>query len=281
MIDIKRALSLAVSQLETYIDTARIDAEILLAHTLAKTRTYLYAHPEALLTKQQLLIFQQHVARRSLGTPVAHITGTREFWSLPLKVNNETLIPRPETELLVELMLSRLGHQANARILDLGTGSGAIALALAKERNDWQISACDCSEGALKTAEENALMLGLHNIHFYHSDWFEQIKTPATFHAIVSNPPYIAANDPHLNTGDLRFEPIMALVSGREGLTALEHIIKHSLARLEPDGLLLIEHGYDQKRAVTSMLDDYGYKLVQCWKDFQGHDRVSGGIKRK
>jgi len=280
MIDVKRALSIANIQLEVYIDTARIDAEILLAHTLSKTRTWLYAHPEELLSKEQLLIFQQNVARRSLGTPVAHITGTREFWSLPLKVNNETLIPRPETELLVELMLSRLSHETNARVLDLGTGSGAIALALAKERNDWQISACDCSEGALKTAEENAQTLGLNNIRFYHSDWFEQIKTPETFHAIVSNPPYIAANDPHLRQGDLRFEPLTALVSGIDGLSALEHIIKHSLARLEPDGLLLIEHGYDQKAAVTSMLDEYGYKLVQCWKDFQGHDRVSGGIKR-
>lgn len=279
MIDIKRALSLAVTQLEAYVDTARIDAEILLAHTLAKSRTYLYAHPEAPLSKQQLLLFQQNVARRSLGTPVAHITGTREFWSLPLRVNQETLIPRPETELLVELMLSRLGHQQNARVLDLGTGSGAIALALAKERTDWQITACDYSETALQTAEENARELGLHNICFHQSDWFSNINTPESFHAIVSNPPYIAANDPHLGTGDLRYEPLLALVSGSDGLSALEHIIKHSLARLTPEGLLLIEHGYDQKMAVTSMLNDYGYKHVQSWKDFQGHDRVSGGIR--
>lgn len=280
MIDIKRALTLATSQLEPYVDTARIDAEVLLAHTLSRTRTYLYAHPEAMLTQQQLLLFQKNVARRSLGTPVAHITGTREFWSLPLSVTDETLIPRPETELLVELMLSKLASRSNARILDLGTGSGAIALALAKERSDWHITACDCSEGALKTAEENARKLNLHNIRFYHSDWFEQITEPQTFHAIASNPPYIAANDPHLHKGDLRFEPQNALVSGLDGLSALRHIIKHGIARLEPDGLLLIEHGYDQKEAVTSMLDYYGYLQVQCWKDFQGHDRVSGGIKR-
>jgi release factor glutamine methyltransferase len=279
MIDIKRALSLAISQLDAYIDTSRIDAEILLAHTLSKPRTFLYSHPETLLTKEQLIIFQKNVARRSLGTPVAYITGTREFWSLPIKVTRDTLIPRPETELLIELMLARLEQVNEARILDLGTGSGAIALALAKERRDWHISACDCSEGALKTAEENARNLGLSNICFYHSDWFSKIITPRTFHAIVSNPPYIAANDPHLNSGDLRFEPSLALISGPDGLCALEHIIKHSLARLEPDGLLLIEHGYDQKIAVTTMLNDYGYKRVQCWKDFQGHDRVSGGVK--
>lgn len=277
MTDLKRALQLATNQLNAYSDTARIDAEVLMAFVLEKPRTYLYSYPEMELPKDVFFQFQRLVAKRSLGVPVAYLTGTREFWSLPLKVNEETLIPRPETELVVELSLNLLVHQWQARILDLGTGSGAIALALGKEREDWQITACDCSLGALKTAEENAKSLNLNNVSFCESNWFERIEFPHSFHAIVSNPPYIAANDPHLNQGDLRFEPAVALIGGTNGLAALEHIIKHSLARLEPEGLLLIEHGFDQKNAVIAMLNDYGYVDVQCWQDWQGNDRVSGG----
>jgi len=279
MIEIKLSLEQAVSQLEQYTDSARIDAEVLLAHVLLKTRTYLYTHPELKLSKQQWLTFQQLIARRSLGTPVAYLTGTREFWSLPLRVNEKTLIPRPETELIVELTLALMGNQAHARLLDLGTGSGAIALALAKERADWNITACDYSEDALRTAQENAARLEINNIRFYHSNWFSHITEPKTFHVIVSNPPYIAANDPHLAQGDVRFEPQQALVSAKEGLYDIEHIIKHSLARLTEDGLLLIEHGYGQKTPVTSMLNDYGYNDVKSWQDWQGNDRVSGGRK--
>ncbi|STX29474.1 HemK protein [Legionella beliardensis] len=278
MSNIKYSLELATRQLEEYIhDGARTDAEILLAHVIGKTRTYIYTHPEKELTKDEFKLFQRLVARRSLGVPVAYIIGTREFWSLPLKVNEETLIPRPETELLVEITLNLLNPCSNARILDLGTGSGAIAIALAKERPDWQITACDCSQGALETAKQNTQLLELHNIQLCYSNWFSEIKEPKTFHAIVSNPPYIAANDPHLTSGDARFEPQLALMGGVNGLGALEHIIQHSLARLEPNGLLLIEHGFDQKSAVASMLNNYGYQDVQCWQDLQGHDRVSVG----
>lgn len=278
MIEVRRALELAIYQLEHYSSKEpRLEAEILLAHVLIKNRAFLYTHPEIFLSKSQLLFFQQLVARRTLGMPIAYLTGTREFWSLPLRVSEETLIPRPETELLVELTLKMLQHQSYARILDLGTGSGAIALALAKERPDWQIWACDYSPGALQTAEENAAYLGLRNIRFWYSDWFSEISMDKNFHAIVSNPPYIAANDPHLSEGDLRFEPLMALLGGIDGLSALEHIIKHSIARLEPNGLLLLEHGFDQKLAVTSMLIDYGYNEVQCWQDLHGLDRVSSG----
>ncbi len=279
MIELKRALNLAIGQLEPYSESARIDAEVLLAHVLDKTRTYLYAHPEVSLTSEDFFAFEQLVTRRSLGMPVAYILGTREFWSLPIQVNNKTLIPRPETELLVELTLSLVHHQHEARVLDLGTGSGAIALALAKERIDWQITACDCSAEALQTAKNNAQHLGFYNISFCKSDWFSELDDGDTYHAIVSNPPYIAANDPYLSCGDIRFEPQIALVAGKQGFAALEHIIQNSFSRLKKEGVLLLEHGYEQKAAVSSMLNAYGYYDVQCWPDIQGHDRVSTAKK--
>jgi release factor glutamine methyltransferase len=191
-------------------------------------------------------------------------------------VDTHTLIPRPETELLVELSLNLLADTPKAEILDLGTGSGAIALACAKERPDWQITAADCSPAALQIAKENAANLGL-TVNFTLSDWFSNLAENQRFDAIVANPPYIAANDPHLLQGDLRFEPSLALVSGDEGLNALKHIIEHSLDWLKPGGLLLLEHGFDQKSVIRSMLNNYGYSHVQCWQDWQNRDRVSGG----
>ncbi|KTD66103.1 peptide chain release factor N(5)-glutamine methyltransferase [Legionella spiritensis] len=277
MIDIKNALSEGISQLNDNNPDGRIDVEVLLAHVLMKSRAYLFTHPEEKLTSVQWHTFRQLIAQRAHGYPVAYLTGVKEFWSLPLKVCEDTLIPRPETELLVELTLRFLKTQNNARILDLGTGSGAIALAIAKERPDWQIVACDISRNALQTAEENAARLKLGNVRFYHSNWFTNIDTSRRFHAIVANPPYIASEDPHLAKGDIRFEPQSALISGQQGLADLEHIIRHSLARLEPDGLLLVEHGYNQKTAVTSMLKEHGYEEIDCWQDWQGNDRVSGG----
>jgi release factor glutamine methyltransferase len=281
MIEIKAALLQAISELEAQSNSARLDAEILLAYVLMKTRSYLFAHPETILSSAQWHTFQHLLSERVKGVPIAYLTGMREFWSLPLQVCEDTLIPRPETELLVELTLKLLNGKQEAQILDLGTGSGAIALACASEKPRWQITACDCSSAALRTAEENASNLGLTNICFYKSDWFENISTTQTFDAIVANPPYIAANDPHLLIGDLRFEPRLALVSGDDGLTAIKHIIQHSLARLKPDGLLLLEHGFDQKSVIESMLNNYGYSHVQCWQDWQGNDRVSGGKQGK
>ncbi|PJE09023.1 peptide chain release factor N(5)-glutamine methyltransferase [Legionella sp.] len=280
MTEIKTALLQATAQLAAESDSARLDAEILLAHVLMKSRTYLYTYPDEQLTKAQWQTFQQLLSKRAQGVPIAYLTGTREFWSLPLTVCEDTLIPRPETELLVELTLSLLKDKSKAQILDLGTGSGAIALACASERPDWQLIACDYSLGALQTAEENAARLNITNVDFFYSNWFEKICEPQKFDAIITNPPYIAGNDPHLIKGDVRFEPRLALVAGDNGLAAIKYIIQHSLARLHPGGLLLIEHGFDQKSAVESMLNDHGYRETQCWQDWQGNDRVSGG-KRK
>lgn len=276
MIDIRTALDNALQQLDKIRSDSRLEAEILLSHVLHKNRAYLFAHPEVVLTREQLEAYQDLITKRAEGIPVAYLTGYRDFWSLTLKVNEHTLIPRHETELLVELTLELVPNQNNTHILDLGTGSGAIALALAKERPNWIITACDQSEHALKVAQENAFILGISNVHFYHSDWFNTLPKQQ-YHAIISNPPYIAEQDPHLNQGDIRFEPLKALASGQDGLADLQYIIQHSYEHLLPNGLLLLEHGYDQKIYLSTILNKLGYKNVRCWQDIQGHDRVSGG----
>jgi release factor glutamine methyltransferase len=276
MISIRNALEQASQQLDALDTDPRLEAELLLGHLLNKNRAYLYAHSEEAISAEQLKSFNQLIAQRASGIPIAYLTGYRDFWSLTLKVNRHTLIPRHDTERLVELALELMGRQSNISILDMGTGSGAIALALAKERPDWQISACDASEEALKIAMENAADLGLKNIKFYHSDWFSALPEKK-YHVIISNPPYINEQDPHLNQGDVRFEPRSALVSSQEGLADLQYIIQHGYDYLLPKGLLLLEHGYDQKSDLETILNRLGYKNVQCWQDIQGHDRVSGG----
>jgi release factor glutamine methyltransferase len=275
MHSIKDTLTHAIARLHT--EEARIDSEILLAFVLNCSRTYLYTHPEKVLLAAQTTHFNQLIEKRRQGIPIAYLTGLREFWSLPLKVTEATLIPRPETEKLVEIALELLSPIPHARILDLGTGSGAIALALAHERPDWRITATDKSEAALQVAQQNAQSLQLSTIEFIHSDWFSAIPMDKKFHAIVSNPPYIATADPHLLQGDVRFEPYLALTSGDDGLQDLQVIIKQSLARLEKNGLLLTEHGYSQKQAVETLLTKCGFSEVQCWQDWQGNDRISGG----
>lgn len=276
MIDISTALAQAIKKLDNKSPSARLDAEILLAQLLNASRSYLYAHGEQRLTAEQHASFQVLVDKRCTGVPIAYLTGIKEFWSFSLKVNQHTLIPRPSTEKLVEATLELLQNQAQAKILDLGTGSGAIAIALAKERPDWQITACDKSEKALRLAKENAEKLTAHNIRFHCSDWFSRLPD-SRYHAIVSNPPYIAEHDPHLQQGDVQFEPVEALVSGIDGLDDLRAIGQQSRHFLLPEGFLLLEHGYDQKMAITSILEKSGYKNIRCWQDDEGIDRVCAG----
>lgn len=253
-----------------------LEAELLLCHVLHKNRAYLFAHPEVLLSEEQYQLYQHCLAERARGVPIAYILGEREFWSLNLKVTPHTLIPRHETERLVELALENISDNADTWVLELGTGSGAIALALAKERPKWNIVACDLSREALQVAQENAQRLHIPNVCFYHSNWFSAIPA-RQYNVIISNPPYIPEHDPHLNEGDLRFEPRKALASSQEGLADLHLIITQGYDYLLPNGLILLEHGYDQKLKVQAILNKLGYKGVQCWKDIQGHDRVSGG----
>jgi release factor glutamine methyltransferase len=276
MINIKQAIIEALTLLTPVSDTPRLDAEILLQHSLACSRTYLYTHPETFLTTEQHLQFSQLIQQRLLGKPIAYITGTKEFWSLSLQVSKATLIPRSETELLVELTLKHLATIGQAHILDLGTGSGAIALALAAEKPDWHILAIDQSTAALQIACNNAQHLQLPHIHFLASNWFNAIP-PQLFHAIVANPPYIAEYDVHLAQGDLRYEPQSALISGPDGLDDLRIIITTALHFLHPDGLLLVEHGFNQGQTVQKLFIQCNYRHVETIKDIQGRDRVTFG----
>lgn len=276
MINIRVALEKATQMLKNSQTEARLEAEILLCYFLNKNRSYLYAYSDALLSNQQLEDYFQLVEQRVQGIPIAYIIQSREFWSLTLKVTPDTLIPRHETERLVELALELVPNGPNVSVLDLGTGSGAIALAIAKERPLWHIDACDDSQHALNVAKENAHNNGISNIHFYHSNWFNNLPVKQ-YHLIVSNPPYINEHDPHLAQGDVQFEPRNALISGDGGLADLRHIIQQGYSYLSPNGLLLLEHGYDQKFQVSAILNEFGYQEIKCWKDILGHDRVSGG----
>ena len=276
----KDALHEAIKQLasaSSLITSARIDAEILLCHVLQKSRTWLYAYFDQLLTEIQIQQYQKLINQRQNGTPIAYLIGQREFWSLPLQVTKDTLIPRPETELLVEKTLQLLQSNKKAKILELGTGSGAISLALASEQPDWQIFACDINPNTINVAQNNAKNLNYKNIHFFCSDWFSSISQQLSFDAIISNPPYLACDDPHKDQGDLRFEPLNALVSGPLGLDALAHIICKSKNYLKPNGYLLLEHGSTQKEAVFKELHKNQYGQIQCWQDIQDHPRVSSG----
>ena len=259
---LRQALSRAAARLGGQTDSPVLDAEVLLAHVLGKPRSHLHAWPEAELDEADARRFAALIERRAAGEPVAHLVGRREFWSLPLAVTPDTLIPRPETELLVEALLERLPAGRPARILDLGTGSGAIALAIRHERPAWTVTAVERSPAALAVARRNAQRLGL-TIDWRQGDWYAPVAGER-FTAIVSNPPYVAEADPHL-------------AAGPEGLDDLERIVAGAPAHLAPGGWLLLEHGPDQATAVASLLKSRGFEETRCLRDLAGHDRVGLG----
>lgn len=251
-----------------------LEARILLAHALELTRVQLVTRSQDPLTPQQISDATALLARRRQGEPIAYIVGEREFYGLALEVTPDVLIPRHDTELLVELALERLPPAGSA--LDLGTGSGAIAVALAHARPDASVSAADVSEAALAVARRNAARHSV-ALHLLHSDWFAAVN--GEFDLIVSNPPYIAAGDPHLAQGDLRFEPRSALTDEASGMTDLSALIAGAPAHLKPGGWLLLEHGYDQAAAVRTLLQEAGWAQVQSWQDLSGIARVSGAVR--
>lgn len=254
----------------------RVDAEVLLAHALATPRTWLFAHATDPVDAEVAGRFASLLDRRLAGEPVAYLVGAQGFWTLDLDVSPATLIPRAETEVLVEQALSRIPGNAESRIADLGTGSGAIALALAKERPRAVVVATDASEAALEVARRNATRNGVVNVTFRQGDWCTPLAGER-FHLIASNPPYIAEGDPHLDKGDLRFEPPSALSSGREGLDAIQQIVRAAPRHLDAGGWLLLEHGWDQGEAVRALLQAAGFAEMETVLDLEGRDRVSLG----
>ncbi|MBZ0056928.1 MULTISPECIES: peptide chain release factor N(5)-glutamine methyltransferase [unclassified Leclercia] len=256
-------------------DSPRRDAEILLEHVTGKPRTFLLAFGETELTADQQAQLDALLARRKTGEPVAHLVGEREFWSLPLYVSAATLIPRPDTECLVEQALARL-PATPARILDLGTGTGAIALALASERPDCQVTAVDVMPDAVALAQRNLERLGLKNVTVRQSSWFAALADQQ-FETIVSNPPYIDECDPHLGEGDVRFEPRSALVAADQGLADLSHIIIQSRQHLVSGGWLLLEHGWTQGEPVRNLFRQAGFTQVETCRDYGGNERLTLG----
>lgn len=250
-----------------------LEREVLLAYVLNVSREYLHTWPEKILTSLQQETFLALVQQRLQGEPIAYLIGRREFWSLDLLVTKDVLIPRPETELLVELVLEKVSAP-QAVIADLGTGSGAIALALARERPHWIIHAVDASFAALQIAKANAERLQINNVIFYQGDWCEPLPL-VSFDAIVSNPPYIAEGDVHLSQGDLRFEPMLALMSGDEGLQDIKEIIFNAREYLKNSGFLFLEHGFQQAKNVASILTKAGYTDTETCLDLTGWERVT------
>jgi release factor glutamine methyltransferase len=267
----------ATQLLANVSDSARLDAELLIAHVLNIPRSRFIADPDLELDQQQVNNVHEIIQRRAKGEPVAYLLGCKHFWDLELKVTPDVLIPRPDTELLVETALTLFPADKAITVIDLGTGSGAIAIAIAKARPHWHVCASDESKAALAVAIENAEQYQLHNLTLLQSHWFDNLVEGKRYHLILSNPPYIPINDPHLQQGDVCFEPREALVSGIEGLDAIRYLITASKQHLLDGGWLMLEHGYDQGERVCQLFVDNGYKDVHQRKDLGGHVRVTLG----
>jgi len=274
-LDVQAALSAGEQALAGRSDSARLDAELLLSHALRRNRAWLYANPQAPCSASERTVFEALLAGRAVGRPLAQLTGEKEFWSLPLAVSEYTLIPRPETEGLVEQALQRLPPHSTARVLELGTGSGAIAVALATERPALRLVATDRCEQALEVARTNAARHAPTPIEFRLGDWYAVLQPGERFAMIVSNPPYIGETETPQTDAELRFEPTQALYSGRDGLNALRHIISGAADRLEDGGWLLLEHGFRQAVAVAAECTAAGLTALQQYRDLAGHPRVT------
>ena len=273
MSTVSEALDWATEQLRES-DDARLDSQVLLAYALNVSRTWLFTWPDKALDGATLTAFNALIEERKSGTPIAYITGYRDFWSLRLKVTPDTLIPRADTELLVETALTLKNVEKPCDVIDLGTGTGAIALSLANECPSWHITATDINPKTLAVAKENAQNLEL-TVSFKESAWFDAISD--RFDLIISNPPYIESDDPHLQQGDLRFEPAGALASGKDGLDDIQLLVQHALKHLKKDGYLLLEHGYQQAEAVRSLMAKAGYIDIETHQDIEDRDRVTLG----
>ena len=273
-------LARASQQLALVSPSARMDIEVLAMHVCGLDRAELVTHGNEDLSPEQIRQLDILLSRRASGEPIAYLTGKREFWSLELRVTPDTLIPRPETELLVSLALSWIPPHAGWHIADLGTGSGAVALALARERPGCMLVATDVSPAALAVARDNACSCGLGHVTFREGHWLAALAGER-FGLIVSNPPYIPDDDPHIDSGDVRYEPRMALSGGCDGLAAIREIAGSAQEHLEPGGWLLLEHGYNQARPVREILVRNGYQDCASFIDLAGHLRVSAGRRRQ
>lgn len=276
--NIQQALQQASKQLAETSPSVMLDTQVLLTHVLRCNTAHLAAWPEKTLSDAQLADFQKLVVKRRQGVPVAHLTGSREFWSLDFLVDNSTLIPRPETETLVEYLLDNFGNRENLKLLDMGTGTGAIAISIATEKPGWEIVASDISEQALELARQNRSQHDTSNVTLIHSDWFQNIDAE-NFDIIISNPPYIASDDHHLSQGDVRFEPQTALSSGVTGMDDIEHLCAQAKKYLLQNGWLIVEHGYNQKQLVAECFAKNGFSGIEQKQDLSGHTRMTAGKK--
>ena len=274
MTDIQSAIQDASTKLTASSDSAWLDAEVILCHVLDRPRSHLRAWPEKQLSEQQLSLFSTLIEQRQQGTPVAYLVGSKEFWSRDFQVNPGVLIPRPDTELLIELSLNFLSNKTNTHIIDLGTGSGIIAVTLAAERPDIKVTASDRSLQALEIAKLNSKTHHTDSVQFIHSSWF--IDIPACqYDLVISNPPYIDCHDIHLSQGDVRFEPKSALIADETGLKDIKEIANHARDYLTHNGALLIEHGYDQQDSVQAIFKSFDYNNIETHHDLSGNPRVT------